>query len=124
MMKIGITLDDNQGLEGQVSQHFGQCAYFGLVEIEGNKIKDSQVVPNRAQHGGGGCQGVDELLSHGVTHVIAGGMGMGAQQKFMQAGVSVYGYSGKAREAVDSLLNNVLGGIDACREHGEGGGCH
>ncbi|MFL7807566.1 MAG: NifB/NifX family molybdenum-iron cluster-binding protein, partial [Anaerolineae bacterium] len=65
---------------------------------------------------------VDEILKHGISHVIAGGMGMGAQQKFAQAGVRIFGYSGKVTDALSALMDGSLGGIDACREHGEG--CH
>ena len=72
-------------------------------------------------HGGGGCVAVDELLKYNITHVIAGGMGMGAQQKFAQAGVKVFGYSGKVKEAIDDFLTNKIGGLGACKEHGT---CH
>jgi hypothetical protein len=51
-------------------------------------------------------------------------MGMGAQQKFAQAGVEVFGYSGKVKDAPDDFMNNALGGLDACRQHGNGGECH
>lgn len=121
-MKLGITLSDENGLNSIVSQHFGQCRYFFIADIEDNKIKDTQIVPNTAVHGGGGCVAVNEILKHKVTHVIAGGMGMGAQQKFAQAGVQVFGYSGRVQEAIDDFLKNCLSGLEVCREHS--GGCH
>mgnify|MGYP000949135768 CR=1 FL=1 len=124
MNRIGITLDDDRGLEGKVSQHFGQCRYFCVVDLDGKTVKNVAVVPNTAQHGGGGCVAVDELLRHNITHVIAGGMGMGAQQKFAAAGVKIFGYAGKAEDALNEFLKNALGGLDACREHGHQGGCH
>jgi predicted Fe-Mo cluster-binding NifX family protein len=117
-MRIGITMEDQQGLEGQVSLHFGQSPYFLLVDVENGKIKDTQVVRNENVHGGGGCVAVDGMLMYGVTHVISGGMGMGAQQKFANAGVVVSGYQGKASEAVNHLLSNSLSGLSACRNHG------
>ncbi|MFH1387501.1 MAG: NifB/NifX family molybdenum-iron cluster-binding protein [bacterium] len=125
-MKVGVVLEDMSGLDGEVCSHFGQCKYFLLADIdqEQKKIIGTSVVPNTAQHGGGGCVAVDEILKHKVTHVIAGGMGMGAQQKFASAGVQVFGYSGKVQPAINDLLNNTLGGLDACRDHGAGGGCH
>jgi len=67
---------------------------------------------------------VDEILKYNITHVIAGGMGMGAQQKFARAGVQVFGYSGNVQKALDDFLNKGLGGLDACRHHGEDVGCH
>ncbi|MFH1594303.1 MAG: NifB/NifX family molybdenum-iron cluster-binding protein [Candidatus Omnitrophota bacterium] len=118
-MKLGITLEDERGIDGNVSLHFGQCKYFLIADIEGKKVACSKVVPNTAVHGGGGCVAVDEILKHNITHVISGGMGMGAQNKFAQAGVKVFGYSGKVKDAVDALIKNNLGGLDACHQHGE-----
>jgi predicted Fe-Mo cluster-binding NifX family protein len=120
-MRLGITLQDQSGLQGNVAQHFGQCKYFFLLDIEDNKVKNSRIVANTAVHGGGGCVAVDELLKYDITHVIAGGMGMGAQQKFAQAGVEVFGYSGRVKEAIDDFLSKKLCGLDACKDHGE---CH
>ncbi len=123
-MKVGITLEDEKGFESNVAEHFGQCRYFFIVDIKDNKIMETKVVPNNAQHGGGGCQAVDEILRHNVDCVIAGGMGGGAQQKFMNAGVKVFGYSGKVMDAVKDFLKGPLGGLETCREHGQEGQCH
>lgn len=118
-MRIGITLENAKGMESDVSLHFGQCKYFLIAEIVDNEVKNSEVVANTAVHGGGGCVAVDEILKHDISHVIAGGMGMGAQNKFAQAGVKVFGYSGKASDAINAMLKDNLGGLGACREHGE-----
>ncbi|MDD3052992.1 MAG: NifB/NifX family molybdenum-iron cluster-binding protein [Endomicrobiia bacterium] len=121
-MRIGITLDDNKGLLSEVSQHFGQCKYFLIADIIDGKVANEKVVPNIAEHGGGGCVAVDEILKHNITHVIAGGMGAGAQQKFAMANVQIFGYSGFAKDGIASLLQNDLKeGIDACKDHSE---CH
>lgn len=122
-MRIGITLEDEKGFESYVAQHFGQCRYFFIVDIKDSKIMETKVVPNNAQHGGGGCQAVDEILRHKVNCVIAGGMGGGAQQKFMNAGVQVFGYSGKVQDAVRDFLKGPLGGLDVCHEPGHDGEC-
>jgi predicted Fe-Mo cluster-binding NifX family protein len=121
-MRIGITTNDDRGLDSEVSAHFGQCKYFCVVELNGNKIKEAKVAQNTAVHGGGGCQAVDEMMKHGVTHVIAGGMGMGAQGKFSAAGIQVFGYSGNVKAAVEDLIKNKLGGLAGCPGHE--GGCH
>ncbi len=125
-MKIGIVLEDERGIHGTVCAHFGQCKFFFLADIDQDKKKiiGTRIVPNTAVHGGGGCVAVDELLQYKVTHVIAGGMGMGAQQKFAQAGVQVFGYSGSVQNALDDFMNNTLGGLEACKDHGHGDSCH
>jgi len=125
-MRVGVVLEDNSGIDGNVCAHFGQCKFFFLadIDIDKNKIVSSRIVPNTAVHGGGGCVAVDEILKYDVSHVIAGGMGMGAQQKFAQAGVQIFGYAGKVRQAIEDLMNNELGGLDACKDHGHGDSCH
>ncbi|MFA5117411.1 MAG: NifB/NifX family molybdenum-iron cluster-binding protein [Candidatus Omnitrophota bacterium] len=126
-MRVGVVLEDENGVDGNVCAHFGQCRYFLLADVDKDKKKiiHTRILPNTAVHGGGGCVAVDEILKHKITHVIAGGMGMGAQQKFAQAGVAVFGYAGNVQKALDDLMNNALGGLDACKDHGHGGGsCH
>ena len=120
-MKLGVVMDDDKGLEGNISDHFGQCKFFLIIDIDDQqKIKGAKVVPNPVAH----CGAVDEMLKHKISHVIAGGMGMGPQQKFMNAGVEIFGYSGKAKDAVNELLSNGLGELPSCQGHAHGNGCH
>ena len=125
-MKVAVVLEDDNGVHGDVCAHFGQCKYFFIADIdEKNKaIIGSRIVPNNAAHGGGGCQAVAEIMKYNITHLIASGMGMGAQQRFAEAGVKVYGYSGNVGKALEHMLRGGLGGLDACKEHEHGGGCH
>ena len=121
-MRVGVVLEDQSGMDGVVCEHFGQCKYFLLADVdkEQKKIVSTRIVPNTAVHGGGGCTAVHEILQYDITHVIAGGMGMGAQQKFANAGVHVVGYAGSGKDALDDFMNNTLGGLDACAHHGHG----
>lgn len=124
-MRVGVVLEDENGFRSNVCAHFGQCRFFLLADIDkaNKKITSTRIVPNTAVHGGGGCVAVDEMLRYKVTHVIAGGMGMGAQQKFAQAGVQVFGYSGNVQKALDDFMNNALGGLEVCKNHGREGDC-
>ncbi len=116
-MRIGITLNENNGLESQVSMHFGQCAYFMVAEIEGNKIKSHNIIDNKMAHGGGGCPAVGEMIKHKIDCIISGGMGPGAQMKFEDAGVKVFGFSGKAKDAIEKLIKNELKNLELCEHH-------
>ncbi len=118
-MIIGVTLENEKGLDGNVCAHFGQCANFLIAEMDNGKITSSKVVPNNAVHGGGGCLAVDEILKHNITHVISGGMGMGAQQKFADKGIPIHGFIGKVNDALESFTKNMLGGIAPCTDHGD-----
>ncbi len=118
-MRVGITLDESNGLESQVSAHFGQCAYFMLVEIENNKIKSYNIIANKMAHGGGGCPAVGEMIKYKIDYIISGGMGPGAQMKFEDAGVKVFGFNGKAKDAIEKLIKNELKKLESCEHHGE-----
>jgi predicted Fe-Mo cluster-binding NifX family protein len=127
MVRVGVVLGEDRGVHGDVCQHFGQCKFFFLADIDEKKkvMIGTRTVPNTVSHGGGGCVAVDEILRYKVTHVISGGMGGGAQQKFANAGVKVFGYSGNVQKALDDFMNNALGGLSECKDHQEhGGSCH
>ena len=68
-MRVGVVLEDENGVHGNVCAHFGQCRYFFLADIDKSqkKIVHTRIVPNTAVHGGGGCVAVDEILSYKVT---------------------------------------------------------
>jgi|GEM_PF-146351 len=120
-MIIGVTMSSGEGIEGRVCEHLGQCSHFLIAEADGRRILSSKIVPNTAQHGGGGCQATGELMKYKVTHVISGGMGMSAQRIFAQEGISVFGYSGRAKDALNMLLSNSLGKVGLCEGHDD---CH
>ncbi|MBP7652924.1 P-loop NTPase [Candidatus Dependentiae bacterium] len=121
-MKIGMVILENKGMDSMISAHFGQCENFLIAEIENQKVKSFNVYKNNTVHGGGGCVAVDEILKYGINYVIAGGMGGGAQMKFANAGVKVFGAEGTAKSALDNFFKNELGGLSECKEHG--GECH
>jgi len=106
---------------GILCSHFGHCQQFSIIDAEDNSISGETLV-TPPPHEPGLLPAW--LAEKGVTDVIAGGMGMGAQQKFAQAGVDVFGYSGNVQKALDDFMNNTLGGLDACKDHGQGGSCH
>ena len=106
---------------GKLCMHFGHCEEFAIVDVDDStkSIKGTtKVTPPPHEPG---------LLprwlhDQGTTHVIAGGMGMGAQEKFLAAGIQVFGYAGNVKAAVEDLIKKKLGGLTGCPGHE--GGCH
>jgi hypothetical protein len=43
---IVVASQDNSGLHGAVSEHFGRCAYFALTEVTQDQITSIRVVDN------------------------------------------------------------------------------
>lgn len=124
-MKIAISTEENLGLESAVCGHFGHCSRFLIVETENGAIKNVQTVENATSDCGGKCMGSQEVAKYGVEAVISGGMGLGAQQKLAAANIKVYGFNGKAKDAVAALLAGNIDGVTSCagHQHGEGHTC-
>ena len=101
-MKIAVTYED-----GQVFQHFGHTAQFKIYDVADGKVISAQVVGTGGS-GHGALAGF--LMQQGVTALICGGIGGGAQAALANAGITLYGgVSGSADEAVAALLDGTLG---------------
>lgn len=103
------------GLDGERSAHFGKCDCFTLVEIVDGKITGVRVIEN-PPHADGAClRPVSFLASHGVTALLAAGMGARPLQGFNDAGIVVY-YEAETRgigDAVAGLLDGKAEIMDA-----------
>jgi predicted Fe-Mo cluster-binding NifX family protein len=80
-MKFAIPL-----AEGKLTAHFGHCQEFALVDVEDNKIKNTEkMVPPPHE------PGVLPRWLHeqGTDVIIAGGMGARALDLFSQNGIEV-----------------------------------
>ena len=103
---------------GVVSQHFGHCEHFALIDIDeqNKKIlrKDLVVSPG---HQPGLLP--EWLADQGVSFVIAGGMGSRAQNLFQQnrIGVIVGTTESDPERAVLSYLNGQLAVGDNICDH-------
>ncbi|CCG42419.1 NifB/NifX family molybdenum-iron cluster-binding protein [Magnetospirillum molischianum] len=119
---IAIPSDLPGGLEAQVSAHFGQCDLFTLVRVENGAVADVTTL-HGVDHAEGGCMVPVRLLAdHGVTAMIATGMGMRPLMGFQSANIAVYRHVGA--ENVGSALQALLDGnaeafapASACNGH-------
>lgn len=101
-MKIAVTYEN-----GQIFQHFGHTSQFKIYDVADGKVVNSQVVDTNGS-GHGALAGF--LMQHGVTTLICGGIGGGAQAALANVGITLYGgVSGSADEAVAALLSGNLG---------------
>ena len=100
-MKIAVTYDN-----GQIFQHFGHTEQFKIYTVEDGKIVSTEVVDTNGS-GHGALAGF--LSAQGVSVLICGGIGGGAQMALANAGIKLYGgVSGSCDEAVSALLLNRL----------------
>ena len=124
-MLIAVPSDTADGLDAKISDHFGHCAAFTLVDVTGDAIGDISVLEN-SEHVEGGCMGPVTLLKErGVEVLLAGGMGGRPLAGFQQVGIEVRSRegAGTVREAIELFVSGgcrVFGEAQTCGG-GEGG---
>ncbi len=116
------------GLDAEISEHFGHCDLFTLINIQEGKVASIDTVAN-VEHGAGGCmEPVLLLKDQGVQAIVVGGMGARPMQAFAEVNIDVY-YAAKnslknVQEAVDGLVQGdfpVMRAEQTCKGAGT---CH
>ncbi|MFQ5808484.1 MAG: NifB/NifX family molybdenum-iron cluster-binding protein [Armatimonadota bacterium] len=109
-MKVAIAVDGEH-----VSQHFGRCERYEVVELNGEEMVGRQALPNPGQEPGRLPRMLNEL---GVDTVIAGGIGRRAQDMFLLFGiVTLTGVSGPVGQALERLAAGELKDGESTCEH-------
>lgn len=118
-MKIAVATDEDKGLEALVSQHFGRCPYYVVVEIVNEEIREVKAVQNPFYGSHGQPGEVPTFIKNlGVQAIIAGGMGPRAIGFFEQFGIqAVTGVSGMVREVARAFVDGQIEGASACKDH-------
>lgn len=124
-VRIAVASDDNRGLEGAVSAHFGRCPAYTMAEVHGDEIVSHQVVanPHFEQHVPGA---VPEFLAGiGANVVLAGGMGPRAISMFQNLGIEVAtGVSGSVADALSAWISGTRGTTPCQHDHPDSCGGH
>ncbi len=116
-MRIGVAAESAEGIEADVSRHFGRCAYYVIVEADEEKVKEpAKVITNPYATAHESCGQIPTFLKEqGIDVIIAGGMGSGAVGFFNQLGIQVVtGANGKVKENIDKFLKGELKSNEPC----------
>jgi predicted Fe-Mo cluster-binding NifX family protein len=108
-LKIAISTDGDF-----VSAHFGRCPSFTIIDIEGNKLSEKQLINNPGHR----PNFLPEFLKgKGVKCIISGGMGNQAAELFKASGIeTIIGAEGSVDSVINRVLNGTLkGGENLCR---------
>lgn len=119
MVKIAITHEN-----GEIFQHFGKTAEFKVYEIENGAIVSSEI---KDTMGRGHGELINVLREFGVSVLICGGIGGGARNGLMSAGIEVCsGNSGSADEVAKAYAEGTLNlsSETTCDHHGEDHVCN
>lgn len=125
-MKLAVTYDN-----GQVFQHFGKTQQFKIYDIQDGKVGPSLVTGTGGQ-GHGALAGL--LRGLGISVLICGGIGPGAQDALKSLDITVIpGITGDADQAVQDFVDGKLvpntealcnhhhdGPAHSCGDHGCG----
>jgi predicted Fe-Mo cluster-binding NifX family protein len=123
-MFVCIPVEEDLGLKSRVCAHFGSTPAFLIVDTDTSACR---AIPNLNQHHGHGmCAPLASLAGERIDAIVVGGIGMGALNKLMMAGIRVFMAE---HEAVDETLAAFAAGVlrsvepgMACAHHGHGHG--
>jgi predicted Fe-Mo cluster-binding NifX family protein len=118
-MNICIPVNEDQGYTSSVCAHFGSAPYFMIVDTESGACR---AVPNTNQHHGHGmCAPLAALHGETIDGMAVGGIGMGAVNKLIAAGIQVFlSEQPTVEETVRALKAGALRPVTpetACGEH-------
>ena len=128
-MLIAVPSDTTDGLDARISDHFGHCAAFTLIDVKGDAVTEVSVLEN-SEHVEGGCMApVNLLKERGVEVLLAGGMGGRPLAGFQRVGIEVRSRegAGTVREAIELFVAGgcrVFGEAQTCGGEGGCGGHH
>lgn len=128
-MLIAVPSDAPGGLDARVSDHFGHCHVFTLVQVDDDRIGGVKLLQNQGHEQGGCLVPVAQLQQNGVQTLIAGGMGARPLAGFQQAGITVYlkEQAATVGQAVQQLIEGkarAFGPAQTCGGHGGQGHGH
>ena len=123
MKRIAFSCEDENGLNSEMSMHFGRCPFFTLVDVEDGKMTNAQVIANPAfeNHVPGV---VPKFINDQQANVmVAGGMGPKAIEMFSGFGIEVAtGVGGKVEKVLNAYLEGRVKGTAPC-EHDHADSC-
>jgi predicted Fe-Mo cluster-binding NifX family protein len=107
-MKVAIAQEGNE-----VSAHFGHCTEYAVFDIANKEIMKKSILPSPGHEPG---RLPVFLAGHGVTHVLAGGMGPRAVDLFCANNIDVIlGVSGPIETVIrDFLAGKISPGQSSC----------
>jgi predicted Fe-Mo cluster-binding NifX family protein len=124
-MKLCFPVQNDEGMDSTVYNHFGSAPQFVVVDTQTNSIAS---ISNRDQHHAhGACNPMKALDNQQVDAIIVGGIGGGALSRLNQMGIVVHrSQAATVRENLTLHANNglpVLTLQGCCGGHSKDGGC-
>jgi predicted Fe-Mo cluster-binding NifX family protein len=124
-MKVCFAVQENQGVDSAVFNHFGSAPLFVMVDTD---LDGATIVDNKDKdHVHGACNPIMAMGGSDVDAVVVGGIGAGAIQGLNARGIKVYrSMAATVKENLDLLKKGRLPELSiqhACGGHDHQGGC-
>ena len=126
MKGIAFACEANNGLESEMSMHFGRCPYYMMLDVEGTEVVKTEAIENPFFNGHVPGAVPEFINKQNVNVMIAGGMGPKAIDMFGGFGIDVItGVAGKVGNVLKAYLDGKVSGTAACKhDHGDSCGDH
>ena len=112
-MKILIAINEDNGIDSKLSEHFGHCPYFAIYEIEKKVL---EIVKNKIDHTNQNSTPVDQIMKFNPDMVFTLGAGQRAVNLFNERKVELKTGDYKTVKEVVKNVNN-LKDLDGGCEH-------
>ena len=105
-MRLLIAINENNGIDSKLSEHFGHCPYFAVYETETKKL---EIVENKIDHNDSNSTPVDQIMKFNPDLVFTLGIGQRAIKLFNEKDV-------KLRTGNYKIVKEVIKNIDNLKE--------
>jgi len=124
-MIIALPTLSEDGLEADLCSHFGQAAFFTLIDSDSGQVTCK---PNDGHQQGDGSEQrtpAQQIAGLGAAAVICGGLGSRAVQMLGTAGIQVFaGAQGTVAQALEAHRTGQLQEATADGACPDGDSCH
>ena len=124
-MKVCFPVQNNEGLDSAVFNHFGSAPMFVVVDAVSGTL--SVISNGDKHHAHGACNPLKALDNQKIDAVVVGGIGAGALSRLNQVGIKVY--RAKSKTVGENLALYKEKGLSeysplsSCGGHRHGDGC-
>lgn len=107
--KICIPTMEKNGLNSNISLHFGKTPYFAFLKEKNGEIEDISFVESMGKHIGGSLTPAEIILNSDANILICGNLGSKAVNMLQQNNVKVFsGANGSIKEIFEQWKNGKL----------------
>ncbi len=116
-MRIAIPVMSENGMETEVSGHFGHAPYFAFIDVEDGEVKKIEFDKNPFEEHTPGTVPT-YIHQKGAETIVVNGMGERAVNVFNHFGIKVYtGFVGTVGDVVSQYTAGTLASRESDIEH-------